>query len=271
MYVGNGSTLQTLIPDRGVVIKVHNVTTIPSTVEGYNGATGLETSIVINRSHKEFLPYPYSECLIDSTAPIAYDSVLYNLIINSNYSYTQQSCYDQCYQQQIIQGCGCFDLSYTSLFTDVRPCLTLVDIDCLKPIYSKYIETNPADVCASLCPLECNSITFRMSKGTLNYPSPAYANFFMAKPTVQSVFPNGTLTYEFIKNNFARIAIYYQTNIYEHITEYETSSIAGFIASMGGNIGLFIGASTATTGEFLEIVIEFLVSWYSSVVVKMKF
>lgn len=251
-----------------------NITTDPSIVVGYNAKTSFETSLVFNRAHREFLPYPYNECEIDTYAdtPTPYDSVLYNLIIASNFSYSQKSCFNQCYQQMVIQSCMCYDVSYTSLFDDVRPCLTIDDYNCFEIITNSFMTSNPNDICGDLCPLECNTIQFKMDKSSLSFPSQSYADFFIQNnPNVQSLFPGVNLTYEIIRDNFARTAVYYQKNIYQRITDYPTNNLPDSIASMGGNIGLFTGASTASIGELLEAIIEWSIGWYSAVLQRVAF
>jgi len=272
-YVGS-SNLHSLFPERGILVKFFNITTDPSIADGYNANTGFETSMVLNRVHIEFLPYPYNECLIDTYAdtPTLYDSILYNLIIASNFSYSQKSCFNQCYQQMVIKSCMCYDVSYTTLFTGERPCLTIDDYNCFKLIYEDFTNSNPIDICGNLCPLECNTMQFLMTKSSLSYPSKSYADYFVQNnPNVQNLFPNVSVTYEIINENFARAAVYYQTNIYQHISVYPTHFLADSIALMGGLIGLFSGASIASSGELIETIIELFIGWYSSTVQRVTF
>jgi hypothetical protein len=273
VYVGSRN-LQNIFPNRGIILRIFNITSDPSTVTEYDAATGYETSLVFNRAHREFLPYPYNECEIDTNAdpPTSYDSVLYNLIIASNFSYTQKTCFNLCYQQILIQSCFCYDVSYANYFTKVRPCITYDDYICLKPIYENFLNSNPNDLCGSLCPLECNTIKFIMNKASLAFPAPSYADYFAKNnPAMQNLFPGVNVSYEVIRDNFARAAVYYQRNAYQRITDYQTNNIADTIASMGGNIGLFTGASTASIGELLEAILEWLIGWYSTVVIRVAF
>jgi hypothetical protein len=111
-----------------------------------------------------------------------------------------------------------------------------------------------------------------MNKASLAFPAPSYADYFVKNnPTMQNLFPGVNVSYEVIRDNFARAAVYYQKNAYQRITDYETNNIANTIASMGGNIGLFTGASTASIGELLEAILEWLIGWYSTVVIRVAF
>ena len=69
---------------------------------------------------------PYSDC-IDSSS---YSSVLYDYLIQSNYSYRQIDCLDLCIQQKIISECACYNLKYPDLNTQVKPCLNLTQFEC---------------------------------------------------------------------------------------------------------------------------------------------
>ena len=47
LYIGRSDKIKTLTKNKGVNIKIHNYTTLPSTVEGYDAAPGFETSKTI--------------------------------------------------------------------------------------------------------------------------------------------------------------------------------------------------------------------------------
>ena len=141
-YVGGVEQLETLFPNRGIHIRVFNYTSHPTFSEGYEAPIGYETNMMFSRTFKEVLPYPFSDCLIDTYAnpPTAHDSAIYNLILQSKYSYSQKYCFVQCYQKMVIDKCGCFDLTYDSLFTGIRSCLSLLDINCLNSVHSTYVN-----------------------------------------------------------------------------------------------------------------------------------
>ena len=107
---------------------------------------------MLNRKVHEQLPYPYSSCSIDSRQPQPYDSFLYNLIINSNYSYTQQFCFDQCYEKMVIEKCNCYDLVFVTLLK-AKPCITNDEVNCTDDVWYKYTKTDKNELCGRLCPL----------------------------------------------------------------------------------------------------------------------
>lgn len=80
-------------------------------------SSGFQTNIAIDRELKSILPKPYSNCEIDSNSPqFIQDLDLYNLISQSDYFYTQQLCFLQCFQKCLIEKINCTDPNYLSLF-----------------------------------------------------------------------------------------------------------------------------------------------------------
>ena len=78
---------------------------------------GTNAYLPVYREFKSILPKPYSNCEVESDAPkVRSDSDLYNLIGQSEYVYTQQLCFLQCFQKYIIQTYTCSLTAYLSLF-----------------------------------------------------------------------------------------------------------------------------------------------------------
>ena len=66
-----------------------------------------------------------------------------------------------------------------------------------------------------------------------------------------------TPTYEYIKENMARVHLYYddlKVQKFDQTKEYEPQN---FIAELGGTIDLFIGISFFTVFQFIEIIVAF--------------
>ena len=87
---------------------------------GIRASPGFGTNIMIDREFKSILPKPYSNCEVESDAPkVRSDSDLYNRIGQSEYVYTQQLCFLQCFQKYIIQTYTCSLTAYLSLFNKI--------------------------------------------------------------------------------------------------------------------------------------------------------
>ena len=77
----------------GSYIKVGNSSYIDVN-DGINISPGYETTVVIDRSFEFILPKPYSNCDIQNENNEIIYSDLYELILNSDYEYTQQLCFN---------------------------------------------------------------------------------------------------------------------------------------------------------------------------------
>ena len=113
---------------------------------GTSVSAGSITNIVVDREFKTILPEPYSNCKIDSNAPKFIQGLdLYNLIVQSNYEYTQQLCFYQCYQEYLFKKYNCINPYFLSLINATK---CIIDIPWFN---STFVNDN----CISICPLEC--------------------------------------------------------------------------------------------------------------------
>lgn len=60
------------------------------------------------------------------------------------------------------------------------------------------------------------------------------------------------MTYEKVKKTVLSIHIYYRDLSYTDISQIPKSTMADLLASLGGNLGLFMGISVCTLVEFCE-------------------
>jgi amiloride-sensitive sodium channel subunit alpha len=222
---------------------VHNSTSLPSNIDGINAPVGMESNIAIRRTFQYQLAYPFSECLVDLENPSKnkINSYLYEKISKSNYSYSQVFCFDQYYEQMVIDKCKCYDLVYVNLLDAPKPCLTMEEIECSDGVFYEFIHMDINKIAGSLCPLECNTITYDTISSYTQFPSKTYADILLHKPEVISVFKNDSnLTYEKLKENIVRVNMYYETTKYTVIVESPTITIIGLLSNIGGTMGLFM-------------------------------
>ena len=117
-------------------------------------SAGFQTHISINREFKYMLPKPYSNCEIDTDSSKFIDGFdVYNLISQSEYEYTQQLCFSQCYQKHFINRRNCSSLHLPSL-NNVSQC-----DDDIK--YGLNYSANFLNLCLTSCPLECYQTLYK--------------------------------------------------------------------------------------------------------------
>ena len=94
----------------------------------YHIGHGKLSSISVRRTFTQNYPYPYSDCRDLPT----YLSYLYHYIVKKlGIAYRQRDCFELFIQQEIRNKCKCYALKYLSLSTNVMPCLSLTELNCI--------------------------------------------------------------------------------------------------------------------------------------------
>ena len=242
----------------GLLIRVDNASYLTDHMTyGIRISTGLHTDIIVERSFKFMLPRPYSNCEIDSdSSKTTYVSDIYNMIAQSKYEYTQQLCLSQCYQKLMIDECNCTD-TLLSLY-DVNVCATDEETNCvdetLFDIYlrSEYIER----VCMPLCPLQCNTTEYKTRLASHRLKGDLYAKYIGENQNLSADFVSETIDARTARESVTSVNIFYDSLSYTASTESPQLDIVGLLASIGGNLGLFLGMSLLSVCELLEIFFE---------------
>jgi hypothetical protein len=217
---------------------------------------GESTVIAVRRKRIKKYPQPYSDC-IDLAS---FKSDLYDYIIKSNQTYRQKDCFELCIQKMVIKECKCYDLNYESLSTNLRPCLTLDDLNCLEDQWEKL---NVKECIKKSCPLECDSLEYELSLSSLEYPS---RNFYASLVNSQSYadkfkfYFNSTtpISYEQFKSHAVNFQVYYPSLEYTQITELPKMDTYDLLTQIGGALGLFVSFSVFTLFETIELFIMIL-------------
>ena len=230
--------------------------------DGIQIAPGYSTSIsILDRSFKQTLPQPYSNCLIESADKTrsysGAQSELFKLISASDYQYTSSLCYLQCTQQVLISQCNCTDASDLSLFT-AQKCVTQTQAMCKSNVYENTIKTNDfiEKTCAPQCPLECyqNQIAYTMSSTEL-IPKIGI-DYIESKSVISEDFVTKPIELETARRSFNIITVYYNSLSYTISSESPQMTVVSMLANLGGNLSLFMGVSLFSLCEIVEILVE---------------
>jgi hypothetical protein len=215
---------------------------------------GSSTYITVDREFKTILAKPYSNCEIVSN--LGANSDLYTLISQSDFAYTQQLCFSQCLQRQFIRKYNCTLFIFVSLFN-----ASLCDYDLyLNILYTDNIFSGSFfnEICLPSCPLECDRNVFKSSISSYHL----IGDHFLANIT-----NNSRLALDFVhrkidsrtaRYSFTQVSVYYESLSYTLSTESPQMDLVSLLASIGGNLGLFLGVNVFSLGELVEVVIEVL-------------
>jgi hypothetical protein len=219
-------------------------------------SSGFQTSIAVDREFKSILPKPYSNCEIDSASPKFRPNMdLYNLIAESKFAYTQQLCFVECIQAYYIKNYNC-TITYLPSLYNVSEC----DVDFIWSILKTdfilkgdFID----EVCLPSCPLECDQMLYKTSQSSGQLTGNKY---FISKiknnPNLAKDFINRTIDKATAKYSFVLVKVFYDSLSFTLTTETPQMDIVSLFASIGGNLGLFLGVSVFSLCEIFEVILQ---------------
>ena len=275
----------------GMVVFVHNASLRPLKSDQVFIEPGKNTQISVKRTFVSNVNSPYTKCQ-DLTF---YSSELYNFIINSTKfsKYRQKDCFNLCIQALIIANCSCsysgFDNPFNkSLYSTVRPCLTLFDYDCYNNVFKEF---DPTECATNSCPLECEYFEYDLSVSSLVDPSREFykdtvQNFCFWSlvntgstslcPDQSDIYLNFTRCrrqnawfggpscepppepsfegYDTYKNYIVKFSVFYPSLSYNQIQTSPAMSLPNLIANLSGSLGLIVSVSVFTLFEIVELV-----------------
>ncbi len=234
---------------------INNHTIIPLINDLITVAPGTETNLNVNRLFTQRLPYPYNDCLSNLTTPDAFNSAVYRAIIASQKAYRQKDCFELCYQQEVINECGCY-VNILEKLNGNSTCMTIKQTECSARVWKLFLASNFNNICSSVCPLECDSMTYRMSLSFSDYPNKLYSQKLTSNPILTSKFPNNSISYNQIKRSVVSLNVYYNEMSYTLISQQPKMQLFDLVSNIGGLLGLFLGTSFLTLAEVIEAALE---------------
>ena len=117
---------------------------------------------------------------------------------------------------------------------------------CADPALDWLVQASDSDC---ICGTPCNVTKYSLSTSQLRLPSTYGSPFYEEKYTRSS---------EYIKNNFVKLNIFFEALNYESVEQKAAYEFSGLLGDIGGNMGLFIGASLLTIIELLDFTFEVL-------------
>ena len=107
------------------------------------------------------------------------------------------------------------------------------------------------------CPLECETNSFSHAFSISEYPTIQYSKFLMNQSLIKKRL--GSLSYKDLKQNVARVQIFYNELKETFISEEIKTQIFDLVSNIGGTLGLFLGLSFLSLIEFFEIFLQILI------------
>jgi hypothetical protein len=225
---------------------VHNQTESTYTIDdGVTIQPGLKTYVGINRQFTNKLDKPYSDCLKHLTVlkDNHYSSQLVSHFKQLNVTYYDQSfCYKLCYQDKLINNCGCADIKTVTL-NGTLFCASDQELDCLNSFDEMFSLSDIKIFCEGACPQQCNSIEYDLKLITSGFPALNYLKLLQSSSAYFSMFPQSVTDAElmdFSRGGFLKVIVNYDNPYYTTIDENPAMDSTSLFGFLGGQLGEFI-------------------------------
>ncbi|NXD66905.1 SCNNB protein, partial [Eolophus roseicapillus] len=217
--------------------------------QGIYAMAGTETSIGVLVDELERMGYPYSDCTMNGS-----DVPVKNLYSEYNTSYSIQACLRSCFQNDMIEICGCGHYMFP-LPQGVNYCNN-EDYPGWAYCYSSLRSSiRHRQICIDSCKETCNDTQYKMTISMADWPSEASEDWiFHILSYERDMSTNVTLD----RNGIIKLNIYFQEYNYRTISESAATTIVWLLSSLGGQFGFWMGGSVLCLIEFGEIIIDSL-------------
>ncbi|XP_035644264.1 acid-sensing ion channel 1C-like isoform X1 [Oncorhynchus keta] len=216
--------------EAGIKVQIHSQDEPPFIDQlGFGVAPGFQTFVSCQQQLLQYLPPPWGDC---KSTPI--DSEFF-----STYSIT--ACRIDCETRYLVENCNCrmVHMPGTSMV-----CTPEQYKDCADPALDFLVEKDN-DYC--VCETPCNMIRYGKELSMVKIPSKASAKYLAKK---------FNKTEQYIGENVLVLDIFFEALNYEKIEQKKAYEIAGLLGDIGGQMGLFIGASVLTILEIFDYLYE---------------
>ncbi|XP_066441207.1 acid-sensing ion channel 1C-like isoform X2 [Eleutherodactylus coqui] len=219
--------------EAGVKVQIHSQDEPPYIGQlGFGVAPGFQTFVSCQQQQLKYLPPPWGDCK--------------NTPFTSPYfeKYSISACRIDCETRLILKECSC---RLVHMPGNGTICEREDEVICAEENLKK-IETSSNEE-ESLCECEtpCELVRYGKELSMVKIPSKS-ASKFMAKKYNR--------TEEYIKDNILVLDIFFEALNYETIEQKKAYEVAGLLGDIGGQMGLFIGASILTILEIIDYLYE---------------
>ena len=251
---------------RGLYVFIQNSTDFPFNLTPsptlLTASYGAEISV--DRSfYSQFneWPYEYSECRVDENnelmgAPLD-DAYLFDLVVQTNYTYTRTTCIFFCAQVLTTQICQCNHYDLALRVPNFDLCVSANQSNCANNFFFKTFQSGDfiRENCLSKCPLECHKNTISASFNYYRFPNANDLSPISNNKKMVSKYANETISFgQFLPINVVKFSVFYGSSMYSVSEEKAKITLDDLIGSIGGHLHLFLGMSLISFFELIELI-----------------
>ncbi|XP_012922791.1 amiloride-sensitive sodium channel subunit alpha isoform X2 [Heterocephalus glaber] len=213
---------------------------------GFNLRPGVETSISMRKEALHRLGGDYGDCTQDGS-----DVPVQNLYPSK---YTQQVCIHSCFQESMVENCGCAYIFYPRPkgveFCDYR------NHSAWGYCYYKLQGAFSSDSlgCFNKCRKPCSVTNYKLSAGYSRWPSVASQDWIFQMLSLQN---NYTINNK--RNGVAKLNIFFKELNYKTNSESPSVTMVTLLSNLGSQWSLWFGSSVLSVVEMAELIFDLLV------------
>uniref|UniRef100_A0A673YW62 Acid-sensing ion channel 1 n=1 Tax=Salmo trutta TaxID=8032 RepID=A0A673YW62_SALTR len=216
--------------EAGIKVQIHTQDEPPFIDQlGFGVAPGFQTFVSCQEQRLTYLPPPWGDC---KSTPM--DSDFFN-------TYSLTACRIDCETRYLVENCNC---RMVHMPGDAPYCTPEQYKECADPALDFLVERDN-DYC--VCETPCNMTRFGKEMSFVKIPSKASAKYLAKKYNK---------TEQYIADNILVLDIFFEALNYETIEQTKAYEFAGLLGDIGGQMGLFIGASILTILELFDYLYE---------------
>ena len=186
--------------------------------------------------------------------------------------YTVSNCQHSCLQHAMYERCGILEAVVTynmkqkgmSIPFRLDKNLSEIDHRCTADFYNFSLSGEAK--CD--CPLPCEEEVITTKISSSKWPSKVDMAYY--RPVLAHILNKTDVSEQFVYDNMLSVKIFFDSISYEEVAEKEAVSKASLFGSVGGAVGLCLGASSYSIVEILAFLIKLLVDYCKSAVVAPK-
>ncbi|XP_075894583.1 acid-sensing ion channel 2 isoform X1 [Nelusetta ayraudi] len=216
--------------EAGVRVQIHSQAEPPFVHElGFGVAPGFQTFVATQEQRLTYLPPPWGEC-----ESKALESGFFQV-------YSVTACRIDCETRYIVENCNC---RMVHMPGDASYCTPEQYKDCAEPALAK-LSAMESSSC--MCRTPCNMTRYNKELSMVKIPSKTSARYLQKKFNKSE---------KYITDNILVLDIFFEALNYETIEQKKAYEVAGLLGDIGGQMGLFIGASILTILELFDYAYE---------------
>ncbi|XP_070542971.1 amiloride-sensitive sodium channel subunit gamma-like [Ptychodera flava] len=245
LFIEQDEYLDDITENAGAVVLVHPPDNVPFPEEqGLELPPGFSTSLGVRLSIIQRVGGKYSDCFKGDEKPLLYEG----------YNYSVEACVKTCHQKNLIEECQCYDTTLPNDDLTILPCVDKEKgITCMNEVAEK--QKIDALGCRKNCHQPCRGRSYKETLSMSQWPSDAYDNKLYKRLSEKSrKITEQLLSVEESRRNLIKLKVYFSELNFESITEKPAFGRIDLLSSLGGLMGLYIGASVISLFEFLEFV-----------------